>query len=105
MNKDGSVFFNCDQKIHHGLIQNRCFANPFRINDRARKAWYLRAGALPELVFRVLPEGHQGNMGLSAFRLLHKNHENGLDVLSSKVRTPNRSGFEFDVPVDLTDEF
>ncbi len=36
LNKDGSVFFNCDQKIHHGLIQNGCYAYPFSINDRAR---------------------------------------------------------------------
>jgi hypothetical protein len=36
LNKDGAVFFNCDQKIHHGLIQNGCYAYPFSINDRAR---------------------------------------------------------------------
>ncbi len=35
-NRDGSVFFNCDQKIQHGLIQNGCYAYPFSINDRAR---------------------------------------------------------------------
>ncbi len=37
-----------------------------------------RTGELSELVFRVLQEGHQGNKGLSAFQLLHRNHENGL---------------------------
>lgn len=36
LHKDGAVFFNCDQKIHHGLIQNGCYAYPFSINDRAR---------------------------------------------------------------------
>lgn len=36
LNKDGAVFFNCDQKVHHGLIQNGCYAYPFSINDRAR---------------------------------------------------------------------
>ncbi|NQV28329.1 MAG: glycosyltransferase family 1 protein [Rhodopirellula sp.] len=36
LSKDGSVFYNCDQKIQHGLIQNGCFAYPFSINDRAR---------------------------------------------------------------------
>ena len=42
-NKDGSVFFNCDQKIHHGLIQNGCFAYPFSINDRARMLSWTRS--------------------------------------------------------------
>lgn len=36
LDKDGAVFFNCDQKINHGLIQNGCFVYPFSINDRAR---------------------------------------------------------------------
>lgn len=34
--KDGSVFFNTDQKFHQGLVQNGCFVYPFSINDRAR---------------------------------------------------------------------
>jgi hypothetical protein len=37
------------------------------------------SGALSELFFSVLQEGHQGNKGLSAFQLLHRNHENGLE--------------------------
>ncbi len=36
------------------------------------------AMGLSDLVFNVLQEGHQGNKRLSAFQLLHKNHENGL---------------------------
>lgn len=37
------------------------------------------ASAVSELVFSVLQEGHQENKRLSAFQLLHRNHENGLD--------------------------
>lgn len=33
--------------------------------------------ALSESVFSVLQEGHQVNKGLSAWLLLHRNHENG----------------------------
>jgi hypothetical protein len=34
--KDGLVFFNPDQKLHQGLVQNGCYVYPFSINDRAR---------------------------------------------------------------------
>jgi len=34
--KDGSVYFNVDYKLTHGLIQSGCFVYPFSINDRAR---------------------------------------------------------------------
>jgi hypothetical protein len=41
-------------------------------------SWSVWSKALSESVFSVLQEGHQGNKGLSAFQLLHRNHENGL---------------------------
>jgi hypothetical protein len=41
-NKDGAVFFNCDQKLQHGLIQNGCFAYAFDVNTRARLASWTR---------------------------------------------------------------
>lgn len=34
--KDGSMFFNIDHKLHQGFVQLGCYVYPFSINDRAR---------------------------------------------------------------------